>query len=264
MYFGVITGMVAFFIIAAGSVIIFIRYQKKILQQQAAIHSNELKYKEDLLLSNIKSVEEERKRIAKDIHDELGGIFSILSLTFNQFAIEGEGNQKLLTNSRSLVDTGLKSVRRIAHAIIPDELELFGLDNAIENYVSKIDHSTGLEIEYTNSMSNIRMLPDTELALYRIIQELVSNTIKHAQASKVKIVMELNAGEGLVCYQDNGVGSVSVDSAVYGGMGLRNIESRLIILQGKVEFVSLPNRGYHCILRFPLPQSIINDTYSSC
>ncbi len=253
LYFGVITGMIAFVIIAVGSIIIAVRYQKKLLKQQAILLNKDLQHKEELLISNIQSVEEERRRIAKDIHDELGAIFSTLFITVNQLTNSDTHNLQVIHTGKELINTGIKSVRRIAHSIIPDELELFGLNIALENYLTPL--KTSIEINYTNTLAEGLLNPNEEIALYRIVQELVSNTLKHAAASGITLCCEANDRSIIIKYQDNGKGYDQNNELKKGGLGAKNIESRIIVMNAHMETVSTPGNGYSCTIGIPLPQN---------
>lgn len=252
LYFGVITGMIAFVIIAAGSIIIAIRYQKRLLQKQAELHKIELEHKQELLVSNIQSVEEERRRIAKDIHDELGGIFSTLFITMNQLRTGDPQNTEIIHNGKELINSGIKSVRRIAHSIIPDELELFGLNIALENYLNPL--KTSITIDYNNTLQEGLLTPDGEIAIYRVIQELVSNTLKHAGASAITILFEYNADYIMIKYNDNGVGYQQDNAIKQNGLGSKNIESRIIAMNARMEIITSPGSGFNCLIEIPLPK----------
>lgn len=250
LYFGVITGMIAFVIIAVGSVMIATRYHKRLLQKHAELHKNDLRHNEELLISNIQSVEEERRRIAKDIHDELGGIFSTLFITINRLKTDDPQNTEVIHTGKELINTGIKSVRRISHSIIPDELELFGLNIALENYLNPL--KKGIDIDYTNKLEENIFKPDDEIALYRIIQELVSNSLKHASASCISILFERNEGGILMRYQDNGAGYQPDNELKRKGLGLKNIESRIIAMNADKEIITSPGEGFTCTIKIPL------------
>jgi signal transduction histidine kinase len=253
LYFGVITGMIAFVIIAGGSIIIAIRYQKRLLQKQEEIHKSDIKHKQELLVSNIQSVEEERRRIAKDIHDELGGIFSTLFITINRLKTDDPQNTETIHASKELINTGIKSVRRIAHSIIPDELELFGLNIAIENYLNPLKVS--LNIDYNNTLEHDILKPDEEIAVYRIIQELVSNTLKHASASALEISLKQHTDNILLTYHDDGIGYLQDLGSPKNGLGSKNIESRIIAMNAKMEIVTSPGNGFNCTIEIPLSKT---------
>lgn len=255
LYFGVITGMIAFVIIAAGSVMIAARYQKRLLQKQAELHRNDLQHKEELLVSNIQSVEEERRRIAKDIHDELGGIFSTLFITMNRLKTEDPQNMEVIHTGKELINTGIKSVRRIAHSIMPDELELFGLNIALENYLNPL--KKGIAVDYSNRLEEGILKPHDEIAVYRIIQELVSNSLKHASASRLSILLDRNEEYVSVRYHDDGKGYEQDNDVSRKGLGIKNIESRIIAMNAVKEIITSPGEGFACNLKIPLLKNSI-------
>ena len=132
-YYGIIITMAAFFLIACGAILFFIRYQKNLLKKQEELFRMEAEQRKELLSSNIQSAEEERLRIARDVHDELGGIFSTLSLSIQQLNPETEKNKDTLQQSKQLIQTGINSVRRISLAIFPFVVVLLGLHHTLTN-----------------------------------------------------------------------------------------------------------------------------------
>ncbi len=253
LYFGVITGMIAFVIIAGGSIIIAIRYQRRLLQKQEEIHKSDIKHRQELLVSNIQSVEEERRRIAKDIHDELGSIFSTLFITLNRIKTDDLQNTETIHTGKELINTGIKSVRRIAHSIIPDELELFGLNIAIEQYLNPLKSS--LKIDYNNALEQSVLKPGQEIAVYRIIQELVSNTVKHATAAALQVSLKEHGGHVSLFYQDDGIGYLQDMQSQKNGLGSKNIESRIIAMNATMQIITSPGNGFTCSIQIPLQKN---------
>lgn len=246
-----VVGMAVLFILAFAMIAFFRLYKKRIIKQQAKIFEQEKKHQQNLLYSNIQSVETERKRIAKDIHDELGSIFSTLSLQLrkNPPPVAASGSEQL-ASSQELIESGLKTVRRIAHEMMPPELELFGLEKALENLAQRINLAKGPQVYIEFSPGMPKLTEEQSLALYRIAQEMVSNTIKHAEATE--IVISLSPGkEGLFfSYTDNGKGLPP--NAKTSGMGMKNIESRAGMIGAVVVPEPAPAKGYRCTIKIPL------------
>lgn len=242
--------MCSFIVIAIGFTIVFFRYQNRLLSKQRELHQIELRHKEDLLANSIQSSEEERMRIAKDIHDELGGIFSSLSLSIDQLRWEEGSKQEEFETSKKLVDSGISSVRRISRALVPFELELFGLEQTLENHFETISSIAPIQISFENKF-DLKLLRNTEaLSIYRIIQELTSNCVKYAHAKNVvfRIAKENDMLE--LFYKDDGVG-MSKDVTTK-GIGLKNIESRVISLNGSLTISSAPGKGFTSSVIIPL------------
>lgn len=248
--------MAAFFLIAFGAILFFIRYQKSLLKKQEELFQLEAQHRKELLSSNIQSAEEERLRIARDVHDELGGIFSTLSLSIQQLHPETEKNKDTLQQSKNLIQTGINSVRRISHAIIPFELELLGLNQTLSNYTESVSTASGIEIhfEFENIPGEISSI--VSLATYRIIQELLNNSLKYAKASSISIVCKGYENHLQLNYRDNGVGVDLSDKKIKRGIGIKNIESRVLALDGNVQFISSPGQGFNCELSLPFNQTI--------
>lgn len=247
--------MAAFFLIACGAILFFIRYQKSLLKKQEELFRMEAEHRKELLSSNIQSAEEERLRIARDVHDELGGIFSTLSLSIQQLNPEVEKNKETLQQSKQLIQTGINSVRRISHAIIPFELELLGLDQTLSNYTESVSNASGIEIHYEFDDVPEEINPMVSLATYRIIQELLNNTLKYARAGSVTISCRGSKTFLHLNYSDNGIGADLTDKKIKRGIGIKNIESRVLALDGNVRFISSPGQGFTCEISLPSNQT---------
>jgi two-component system NarL family sensor kinase len=254
-YYGIIITMAAFFLIACGAILFFIRYQKNLLKKQEELFRMEAEHRKELLSSNIQSAEEERLRIARDVHDELGGIFSTLSLSIQQLNPETEKNKDTLQQSKHLIQTGINSVRRISHAIIPFELELLGLNQTLINYTESVSTASGIDIHFEFGNVPEETNPVVSLATYRIIQELLNNTLKYAKASSIAIICNSYESHLHLQYTDNGVGVDLTDKKIKRGIGIKNIESRVLALDGNVHFISTPGQGFNCALSLPFNQT---------
>jgi two-component system NarL family sensor kinase len=254
MYYGILFGMLSFAIIAGGSILVFILYQKRLLKKQEEFYLLDARYKKDLITNTIQSAEVERMRIAKDIHDEIGSIFSSLSLAVNQIKKEDHLSKEQVQISKSLIQTGINSIRRISHAIVPFELELLGLQQTLDNHFNSISSLSGITINFENEYKLDVLNNDTALAIYRIMQELLSNCIKYAQAKNIIVWIKHNKDKNSlnITYRDDGIGLDMENKNLHKGIGLKNIESRIIALEGAVNFNSEPTKGFECVLTIPL------------
>jgi two-component system, NarL family, sensor kinase len=254
-YFGIITAILAFLFIAGGFIVVFIRYQKRLLLKQRELLKLDAQHKQDLLMSNIESAEAERMRIAKDIHDEIGSIFSTLSLSVNQLKPGSTIEPAVLQKSNELIDMGINGVRRIAHSIIPFELELFGLSHALENHFNTLTAVSAIDINFTHTEDLDMLKPVAALAIYRIVQELSSNCIKYAKANTISISIQKEDDTICLTYKDDGTGVDMERLTAHKGIGLKNIESRVIVLNGTVTFISAPGKGFTCSIIIPATQN---------
>lgn len=251
-YFGIISVMLAFVIITGGFILAVMRYQKRLYIKQQELLRLDAEHKKELLLNSIESAEAERMALAKDIHDEIGSIFSTLSLSINRLDADNLQQGNHLATSKNLIQTGIDSVRRISHAIVPFELEILGLAQTIENYFHTLSAVSQIEIEFNNNAPLEKLTPGASLAIYRIIQELSSNCIKHAGAKKLLLDIHSAKDEIVLRYTDDGAGAVLAETMAKKGIGLRNIESRVLLMDGRVNFVSAPQQGFACSVTIPL------------
>lgn len=251
-YFGIITAMLAFLIITGGFILVVIRYQKRLLIKQRELLRLDAQYKKELLLSSIQSAEAERMQIAKDVHDEIGSIFSTLSLSVNRLKDGNLLQAEHIDTSRNLIQLGINSVRRISHAIVPFELELLGLEQTLENHFDTIRSVSDVSITFKNEIAFETLDKMPALALYRIFQELLSNCIKHAKASHVDIKIEKQEGQMAIEYHDDGIGAELQVNNSLKGIGLKNIESRVLLMNGTVNMLSGPGEGFTCNIIIPL------------
>lgn len=251
LYFGIVAAMIAFVIITGGFILVMMRYQKRLLMKHQELLKKDAEHKQELLLSNIRSAEEQRMQIARDVHDEIGSIFSTLSLSVNRLNAQEPQQVQHIETSRSLIQSGINSVRRISHAIVPMELELLGLEQTLENHFTTIRSLSGIGITFDAAAPIDQLRPEAALAMYRIVQELCSNCMKHAEATELTLSVSTESQSIRMLYSDNGKGCSMKERTGY-GIGLSNIESRALLLNGTVQFISAPGDGFWCSIVIPL------------
>lgn len=233
-------GMIGLFALSLGYILIFVLYQRRMISKDLLQQKLENDYRKKLLQSAIDNQEAERKRIAHDLHDEIGALLTTSRLYFNQLS-PGHAEEQLKTISHKvnlLFDEMMTNIRRISHDLRPVILENLGLKEAIEGMRDKLTEA-GVEFHFTHQFT-FRMTREAELILYRIIQELVNNTLKHAKASRIDLSMEVRGEQLQLLYADDGIGFTP--SAKQNGLGLKSIESRLSLMDGAMQ-VATPQQG---------------------
>lgn len=249
-----IAGMLTLSLLAGGVVLFFVIYQRKTLRQQLMLKEIESIHQEQLLQSNIEELENERKRVAKDLHDEIGGIFSSLKLKIKQIGlVSPDVDESIKQQTSEIVDAGIISVRRISHDLLPPGLEIFGLSDTLEEFCTKL-HAPGIfEMYFQCDLDNPPRLPvDTELDLYRIIQELTNNTIKHSEANSIYLSMQHPENLVVLTFADNGKGFDPVLLENGKGLGMRSIEARARRFKGKIAWETAPGSGMKVVISVPL------------
>jgi two-component system NarL family sensor kinase len=150
------------------------------------------------------------------------------------------------------VDEAVKEVRSISHNMMPNALIRSGLSTALREFINKISSTGALKIDLEIIGLNERMESTTETVLYRVLQECISNIVKHAKASKIGIQLVKHTTSLNLIIEDNGVGFDSSKINDFTGIGLKNIISRVQFLNGNVEFDSFPGNGTTVVIDIPL------------
>lgn len=227
----VLFAMLGTFILATSFIFFFMRYQRRIALQKEAMQKAELDHSDQLLQATLLSQEEERKRIGRDLHDDVGASLSNLKMIMSQ-AVETVPGK---TSYKPLIDNIITTVRNISHSLSPPGLSLFGLESTLHELFDNFNTAGTVKVSFDNELGEkIDSLGEqAALALYRVIQELLSNTVKHAGASEVLVRCFEEAGRHIITYQDNGKGIQ--DTGKKPGMGMQNIEARLRMIQAHSE-----------------------------
>ncbi|AHJ98136.1 sensor histidine kinase [Hymenobacter swuensis] len=247
-------GIVTMLLLALAVIIFVIVHQRRVHALRLALQQQELAYQTKMLRSIITSQETERERIAQDLHDEIGASLSAARLFINQINYEDStpAVQELAQQASQIVGDTLKSVRRIVQNMSPMALDKLGLCRAIKQLSSRLE-ATGLQIESQLDAAVEQLPAETQLALYRIIQEAFANALKHARATALTLYLHRNANELLLRISDDGCGFVlaQATAGTTDGMGLAGIAARVKLLEGNLHVNSLPGSGTHIVLRLP-------------
>jgi signal transduction histidine kinase len=192
-------------------------------------------HQQRLIDSEIQTQERERKRIAKDLHDGVGTSLSSIKL-FLSNAFEGGNDRqsKMVREIDENLSEVIAEIKRIVYDLHPPALERYGLQVGLKNLVENINSHNQLRI-YFDYYGQREVTPKVSTTIYRIIQELLNNTLKHAKATEVRIHINHFEDEINIMYEDNGIGMVG---SRFTGLGLHSIESRVRSLQGKMSWES--------------------------
>jgi len=244
----VLFAMAGTFILAASFVFFFLKYQRRAALQKEAMQKAELEYGEQLLQATLQSQEEERKRIGRDLHDDVGASLSNLKMTMAQTVVTAEGSPEY----KPLIDKIITTVRNISHSLLPPGLELFGLEYTLNELVDTFNASGAIQLHFNNETGAAldELNEQTALALYRVIQELLNNTVKHAGAKNISIGCFKQDDNMIVLYSDDGAG-IAADAVKKVGMGMQNIQARLKMIQAKHEITTAPGSGFSIKIILP-------------
>ncbi len=246
---------------ALALLVVFLLYNRYKWKQKTNMQIEILKQQELAAKSILEAEEKERSRIAKDLHDGVGQMMSAarmnLSSFYNQLQVKNNSEDQSLLNIIQLVDDSCKEVRAVSHSMMPAALLSKGLPDAVDELVSKIN-GTALQVHFHSEGFDTRLDSNTETIVYRVIQECVNNTIKHAEATELDIALICETDIISVTIEDNGKGfSYNHSHEEEEGIGLKNIRSRIQFLKGTVDFDTAPGRGTLVAIHIPRNSSFV-------
>lgn len=220
--------------------------QKQALQQQRIA---ELEKSKQLTATEaiLKGEEQERKRLAKDLHDGLGGMMSGIKYsmqTMRRNLVMTPENQQAFERNMDMLDSSINEMRRVAHNMMPEALVKFGLDTALNDFCSDVDQTGSLQVSYQSiGISNEAIPQTTAITVYRIVQELINNTMKHASAKSVIVQVTKTNGSISITVEDDGKGFNTSMLHSNKGIGWSNIKNRISYLNGKLDVRSDIGKG---------------------
>ncbi|WP_462255024.1 tetratricopeptide repeat-containing sensor histidine kinase [Ferruginibacter sp.] len=219
--------------------------QKRKLQEQKIIELE----KEKLLLATqsiVKGQEDERSRLAKDLHDGLGGLLSGVKLQLGAMKgnlILSEEHGRTFNNALSKLDESISEMRRVAHNMMPEALMKLGLQQALQDYCDGLSESQSFKINGEFYGLEKRMESSVEIVVYRIVQELLNNAVKHSGAAAILVQVMKHDNNLTITVEDNGKGFNKDEVLLMKGTGLKNIQSRVDYLKGQLDIQSTPGKG---------------------
>lgn len=228
-------------------------YIRQIFSLQSKIDKMRKENESKVLSAIIKTEEKERYKFAKELHDGLGPILSSIKMAISAInkSLVGETNKQIIDKTEIAVDNAITSLKEISNNLSPHILERFGLEKAIKTFIDTIITKENLDIVLSFKINGERYNYNIEVILYRIIGELITNTLKYASASKVEISLFNYLNKLVLIYYDNGIG---FDKENYDnkGMGLSNINSRVKSLDGELDIISKEKQGFYIKLTLPI------------
>jgi two-component system NarL family sensor kinase len=245
--FLMVIGILIMLALALAFVIFFNFSQKKILTEQMRNQKLAYEHQEELLHSTILTQEEERKRIARELHDDIGSKLNVILLNIHRlkkFSNENKEMEAIASEINSVIHTTIETTRRISHDLLPPTLEEFGLVEAIKELRDTFHQTGSISIDF-DLMENEKQIEDKliELNIFRVLQELINNSIRHGKAKEIKIGLWLKSTAIKLEYLDDGEGFDLNNLEIKRGLGMKNIESRLNMIQATFKYDSAPGKG---------------------
>jgi two-component system NarL family sensor kinase len=229
-------------------------YRRNKLKHEKRLQSALMKQQDDATKAVIEAEENERKRIASDLHDGVGQMMSVAKMNLSTFEDEipfkNEQQRASFERVIGLIDEGCKEIRSVSHQMMPNALLKSGLASALKEFIDKIDSRIIKVSLYTEGL-NEKIDSNTETVLYRVVQECVNNVLKHSGADRLDISM-IKDDDGIAAsIEDNGKGFDATKKHNFEGIGLKNITSRITYLKGTIEFDSTLGEGTLVAIHVP-------------
>ena len=247
LFFGTI-GMLA---LTIGLIVFIIFHQRKVIRYQLRLQRMEQDQQKLLLNASIRLQEEERQRIAADLHDDAGPLLATARLYLNENLVNLDKTTQLqsIYNAKQIIDDTIQLIRNISHSLMPPTLKNFGLESAVNDLFQKISGSGSMNASSRFHDYRERLQSENELIIFRVIQELVNNILKHSNASFIHLTQNTSGNKFFIRLHHDGRGITQNDFNKLNksnvGLGLKNIQSRLKVLHGKIFFEKDMSQTYY-------------------
>jgi signal transduction histidine kinase len=243
----VIFGVILLLVMGLTLILFFYLSRKKIIQKELEKKTLELKHQKEMLEASIVAQEDERNRIAQDLHDAISAKLNVVALSAN-FLLEEDNvsdqeTEEIITHMLRVTNTTIESSRKIAHDLLPPILEKFGLGAALEELCDEFSNSKKVNVSSKIDYTVGRLEKKDELHVFRIVQELINNSMRHGKAKKIELNLKPQSKNLFLYYKDDGLGFDINQIGAQKGLGLCNIESKVSLLKGEIAYHSEKMKG---------------------
>ena len=258
-------GTIGMLVLTIGLVVFIIMHQRRVQRFQQKLQQMEIEQQKMMLNASIKMQEEERQRLAADLHDDAGPLLATARLYLNENLVNQDKVHQLqsIFQARQIIDDTIQLIRNISHDLMPPTLKNFGLESAINDLFQKISGSGTVNASQRFHDYKDRLKPEKELLVFRIVQELINNILKHSNSSFIHLTQNVHGDKFYLRIHHDGRGIVQSDFEKLNksniGLGLKNIGSRIRLLQGEILFEKDISQTYYKVT-IEVPK---DDPYSS-
>lgn len=239
------TGVVVSFCLSVG-----VMYAHKLFKYIGRLNRQRQLFNKRILTAVLRTEEKSRSRFSKELHDGLGPLLSSARMSLS--ALERDEcrpeQREIIGNTTYVIDEAIRSLREISNNLSPHVLNDFGLARGVQHFVSRSAAMHEAKIRFTTNLGTERYDSDVEVILYRVICELINNSLKHSGCASINLSLSQNDGMLALDYSDDGRG-FDPQSMIDCGMGLSNIASRINSLCGTFDIVSSKGNGMHAAIR---------------
>ena len=210
-----------------------------------------------ILTAVLRTEEKTRSRFSKELHDGLGPLLSSAKMSLSALAREERDpeQREIIANTTYVIDEAIRSLREISNNLSPHVLIDFGLARGVQNFIDRSAAMHNVKIRFTTNLRTERYDPDTEVILYRVICELINNSLKHSGCKSINLSLSQSSGSLSLEYTDDGRG-FNPQAMMDCGMGLSNIASRINSLGGRFQITSSRGRGMRASIHVGVAQGV--------
>ncbi|MDE3184450.1 MAG: hypothetical protein KGM16_13615 [Bacteroidota bacterium] len=238
IYITLLTGLAVLAILMAFFVVTIFRYQRK----KAAYHAQKLK-------DDFNFLDKEKQRISLDLHDDLGASLSAIKLRLQMLTNLGATATKHIDVCELLLDEAMQKLRRISLNMMPGILKREGLDAALNDLIGIMTFGSGIKSNYYCEPINFK--EETAIHIYRIVQEVINNIIKHSKATSFDLTIYRNENKICLFMHDNGIGFDDKNLKEKSGLGLHNIAARAGLLHADIYMTNTKGEGVEYLIEIP-------------
>jgi signal transduction histidine kinase len=244
-------GTLGMVVLTVSLILFIIFHQRKVIRYQMKLQEMEQEQQKILLSASIKLQEEERQRLAADLHDDAGPLLATARLYLNENLVNQDKATQLqaIFQARQIIDDTIQLVRNISHSLMPPTLKNFGLESAINDLFQKISGSGSMNASSRFHEYKDRLKAEQELIIFRVVQELINNILKHSSASFIHLTQNVHGDKFYLRIHHDGRGIVQADfdklNKSNQGLGLKNISSRLRVVRGNINFEKDISQTYY-------------------
>jgi signal transduction histidine kinase len=223
------------------------------MEKKLELNNLDIFSKSNQLVSVIRTLETDRKRIAHELHDDICSKLNIISLNCHLLKIpnlSSEDNEEIMKNIIEYTSKALNSSKEMAHSLLPPVLDKFGLHAGLEELCAELNNNESVVIQYESKLKFDFEDNESHIHVFRILQELLANSIEHGKATAISVLFDEINGKRTCIYSDNGIGLDLKQIENHSGLGIKNIVSRVAVLGGNITIEPQLDNGISVIFNF--------------
>lgn len=252
--FTIIISTIVVLLLISVIILFFVIHQRKMFNSKLQLEKQTAEHKLEMLSNMNRAQEKERLRIANTIHDQVGALFFSAKMHAGELAQRTKDAevQEQVNDIQELIILGMDEMRKSIQALSPTLIEKHGFVKAVGEFIRIIGQNSSVKFEIEFKGDYKKLNDEAEISLYRVIQECINNSLKHSKCSNIKLKFNQLVSKLSIEISDNGKGFDVLEKKKSNGLGLKNIESRILLLGGKFDLDSAHEKGTKYIFEIPM------------